>query len=231
MAPASLLSSKQSVSLEPLREPRSGSLLAFTTLGFERDDVPLFSNVTDSVAPGEILQIAGGNGCGKTTLLRILTTALRATEGCLYWRGQAVEHQKAEYLAELVFAGHAAGIKLALTPEENLSWLARVYPVREQDITSALIRVGLAGREDMPCHTLSAGQQRRVVLARLLVARAALWILDEPMTAIDQEGVALLEGILQEHTERGGAVILSSHQTLSFDGVRLLELSEYGARD
>lgn len=226
MAPASLLLTGHG---EPVIETRSESLLAFSALGFERDDVPLFSNLTDAVAPGDILQIAGGNGCGKTTLLRILTTALSATEGSLHWRGQAVERRRAEYLSELVFMGHAPGIKLALSPRENLSWLACLSPLREQSIDAALIRVGLEGYEDAPCNTLSAGQQRRVALARLVVANAPLWILDEPMTAIDREGIVLIEGLLKEHAERGGAVILSSHQDLALAGLRVLDLAEYGA--
>lgn len=227
MAPPPLLSTAASTSPEAPPE----SLLAFTALGFERDDVPLFDGLSGAVAAGDILQIAGGNGSGKTTLLRILSTALSATEGSLHWRGKALVRQRAEYLADLVFVGHSPGIKLALTPRENLSWLSRLYPVREQDIAEALVRVGLAGREDVPCRTLSAGQQRRVALARLLIARATLWVLDEPMTAIDQDGVALIEELLRAHAEGGGAVILSSHQALNIDGVRVLDLAEYACHD
>lgn len=227
MAPPPLLSTAAST----LPEAPSESLLAFAALGFERDDVPLFDGLSGAVAAGDILQIAGGNGSGKTTLLRILSTALTATEGSLHWRGIALALQRAEYLADLVFVGHSPGIKLALTPRENLSWLARLYPVREQDIAEALVRVGLAGLEDVPCRTLSAGQQRRVALARLVIARATLWILDEPMTAIDQDGVALIEELLRAHAEVGGAVILSSHQALNIDGVRVLDLAEYACHD
>lgn len=227
MAPASPSTTQQSVAREPLSATPPETLLAFTALGFERDDVPLFSNLTGAINPGEILQIAGANGCGKTTLLKILSTVLSATEGSLQWRGKALARQRADYLAELVFVGHSPGIKLALTPRENLNWLGRLHPTRQEDIEAALVRVGLAGREDVPCDTLSAGQQRRVVLARLLIARATLWILDEPMTAMDQEGVVLIENLLREHTKTGGAVILSSHQTLAMNGVRVLELAEY----
>ncbi len=204
----------------------SEPLLAFSEIAFERDDVPLFSGLSDQVAAGDILQIAGGNGSGKTTLLRILATALTATSGDLLWRGKPVARHRSEYLSELVFLGHSPGIKLALTPRENLLSLAKIYPVWDHDISSVLARVGLGGCEDMACHSLSAGQQRRVMLARLSMAAAPLWILDEPLTAIDQEGVLLVEHLLLEHADRGGAVILSSHQALTITGLRVLELAD-----
>lgn len=206
-------------------------LIAFNALGFERDGFSLFENVCGSLGSGEILQVAGGNGCGKTTLLKILTTALSPVKGELYWQGRALRQHRAEYLNDMVFVGHAPGIKANLTPRENLSWLACLSPSCKQNIQGALERVGLGAYLNTPCASLSAGQQRRVALSRLLISRATLWVLDEPLTAIDREGVELIERLFEEHLARGGAVIVSSHQELSLPGVNILNLAEYYSDD
>jgi heme exporter protein A len=130
--------------------------------------------------------------------------------------GQPLTAQRSELARNLLWIGHAAGIKDLLTPEENLSWLCALHqPAGHEVICKALDSVGLRGFEDVPCHTLSAGQRRRVALARLYLDSPKLWILDEPFTALDKQGVAQLEEHLAIHCEAGGMVVLTTHHTLS----------------
>lgn len=201
----------------------SPPLLQFRELRYERNDRPLFDAVSGEVHGSEILQIAGANGAGKTTLLRILATILTPATGALHWRGAALPEARVRYLADLVFLGHATGLKPGLSPRENLCWLAGLFPQRN-NAEVALAAVGLAEWIDTPCAQLSAGMQRRVALARLALTDAALWILDEPLTAIDRDGVALVEAMFQRHLQAGGAIIFSSHQALDLPGVKRLAL-------
>lgn len=201
----------------------SPPLLEFRALSHERNDQPLFTPVSGAVGCGEILQIAGANGAGKTTLLRILATMLSPAGGELRWRGESLPGARARLLGELIFLGHAPGLKPGLSPRENLRWLAGLFPQRAS-AEAALAAVGLADWIDVPCTQLSAGMQRRVALARLVATDAALWILDEPLTAIDREGVALVENLFRDHLQRAGAIVFSSHQTLDVPGVKCLAL-------
>lgn len=204
------------------------SLLELRDIAFERDDRLLFSRLSEIVHPGDLLQVAGPNGAGKTTLLRILTTSLRPTAGALWFRGEPVDRQRDLYLANVLYVGHQPGIKGELTPLENLLWLQRLQGglCRTADLEAALIRVGLAGYEDVPSHQLSQGQTRRVALARLYLSDAPLWILDEPFAAIDKQGVAHLEALFGQHCARGGAVVLSTHQDLAGHSQRVLDLTD-----
>lgn len=163
-----------------------------------------------------MLQISGPNGSGKTSLLRLLSGLMQPTAGHVLLNGQPLNEQRGELARNLLWIGHAAGIKDLLTPEENLSWLCALHqPASHAAIRDALGAVGLRGFEDVPCHTLSAGQQRRVALARLYLDSPPLWILDEPFTALDKQGVAQLEDHLATHCERGGMVVLTTHHTLT----------------
>jgi len=206
----------------------SEPLLEVSQLYCERDDRVLFSNLAFTLTTGEIVQIEGQNGSGKTTLLRILSGLSRNYEGEIRWRGQPVEEVRELFCRDMLYFGHQAGVKAMLTPEENLRWYAALQPSLDADaITTALARVGLRGYEDVPCHSLSAGQNRRVSLARLYLSRAPLWILDEPFTAIDKQGVAAKEQLLLEHADRGGSVILTTHHELGIDGpVRKINLDQ-----
>ncbi|MDM3869783.1 cytochrome c biogenesis heme-transporting ATPase CcmA [Porticoccus sp. W117] len=204
----------------------STPLLQLSDISFERDDRLLFSAVNASVAAGDILQVSGDNGSGKTTLLKVIIGTLAPQSGDCLWRGTPVHQCALEYASELLYIGHQPGIKSTLTPEENLCWLQRLSLAEKSShtIADALGKVGLVGYEDVPCHSLSAGQQRRVALARLYLSTVKLWILDEPFTAIDRQGVTQLEQCMQQHVSEGGAVILTTHQPLSIDGVKTLHL-------
>ncbi len=200
-------------------------IFSLDSLAFERDDKLLFANINLAMSSGEIVQVEGPNGCGKTTLLRIISTALSPTSGELRWHGQPVTRCRLEYLQNLFFLGHQPGLKQSLSPEENLHWWRRMNTNDSQlGNREVLASIGLCGYEDVPCYTLSAGQQRRAALARLLITKAPLWVLDEPFTAIDKQGVAQLEQLLMGHVARGGMVVLSTHQDLGIDAVRRISL-------
>jgi len=187
----------------------------------------LFSDISVSLKPGDILQVEGPNGCGKTTLLRIITTALSPSAGQLLWQDQNISQVRQDYLHNLLFLGHSPGLKQALSPEENLIWWRRLNQSQVEYCNSeALARIGLSGYDDVPCSNLSAGQQRRAALARLLITKAPLWVLDEPFTAIDKQGVSELESLLTEHSARGGMIILSTHQDLGIQGIKRLFLGQ-----
>jgi len=203
-------------------------LLTLENLTCERDERPLFSGLTARLRAGERVQILGPNGSGKTTLLRTLAGIGAPARGRIEWRGTPVSACRWAFRQSLLYIGHAPGIKAALTPLENLAWYRALSAGSQQGNTlAALERVGLAGYEDIPCYQLSAGQLRRVALARLYLSRAPLWILDEPFTAIDQKGVEDLEQQLQHHTREGGLVILTSHQEVRLPELRPLNLLDH----
>jgi heme exporter protein A len=176
----------------------------------------LFENLGLRLDRGDMLQISGPNGSGKTSLLRLLAGLMQPTSGQVLLNGEPLHSQRTELAHNVLWIGHAAGIKDLLSAEENLSWLCALHqPASREAIWQALADVGLRGFEDVPCHTLSAGQQRRVALARLYLDSPALWILDEPFTALDKQGVAQLEEHLAAHCEQGGMVILTTHHTMT----------------
>lgn len=188
-------------------------MLDASLLQASRDDRVLFTGLGFRLSPGDVLQVAGPNGSGKTTLLNGIAGLFPLEAGCLRWRNKEVAEDPDAFRSDFTWLGHHSGLKLMLSPLENLAWLSRLrgrIPVRAE-MEAALARVGLYGYEDVPLARLSAGQKRRAGLARLFVENRPLWILDEPFTAIDRQGVDELEGWLSEHAGQGGMVLLTTH--------------------
>ena len=203
-------------------------LLQLNKFTCTRDDEPLFMPIDVAINAGDIVQVAGPNGAGKTTLLRALCGLFDSYEGEVLWQGKPVAKSKFEFLSRLLYLGHHPGVKKSLSARENLAWFAGVKGgVSDLNVEAVLAEVGLAGYADVHCHQMSAGQHRRVGLARLYFDKSPLWVLDEPFTAIDKQGVARLEQLLESHAANGGTVILTTHQALSFDGFRTIELQKY----
>jgi heme exporter protein A len=203
-------------------------LLQARDLGCSRGDAALFSGLRFELMAGEALQIEGANGSGKTSLLRILAGLTPPDEGEVHWRGRDITGHRQPYQAELGYLGHHLGLKSELTATENLTLGLGVHGIHqaERDLETALARVGLGHRADLAVRSLSAGQRQRVALARLLLQGAVLWILDEPFTALDTDGVELVRGLAEAHLAQGGIVILTSHQVVALgSAMRKLSLS------
>ena len=176
------------------------------------DDRVLFQALTLTVGPGELLQVPGDNGAGKTSLLRMLCGLTRPESGTVSWQGEPLASVREAFHRQLLWLGHKPGVKTALTADENLHFF---FPqTRQQTREAALAEMGLAGYEDVPLSQLSAGQQRRVALTRLWLTSATLWILDEPFTALDASAIATLSRRLEQHVLAGGSAILTTHQPL-----------------
>ena len=189
----------------------------------ERDERTLFSGLSFTLNAGEWVQITGSNGAGKTTLLRLLTGLSRPDAGDVLWQGQPLHQVRDSYHQNLLWIGHQPGIKTRLTALENLHFYHRDGDTAQ--CLEALAQAGLAGFEDIPVNQLSAGQQRRVALARLWLTRATLWILDEPFTAIDVNGVDRLTQRMAQPTAPGGIVILTTHQPLNVAESKIRRIS------
>jgi len=190
-------------------------LLEAKQLTSVRGDRTLFSGLDLFVNSGELWQIEGPNGSGKSSLLRILAGLLPAQHGHVYFSGELIQNHLEQYYQHLLFIGHKAAVKPELTAIENLEFYAAVQGIElHEPPYEILAKVGLVGLEDIPAQRLSAGQQRRIALARLWLSNAKLWILDEPFTALDVDGIALLHSCFADHLLAGGAIILTSHQEL-----------------
>lgn len=202
-------------------------MLEVSNLACSRGDHRLFSGLSFTLQPGQIMQVRGENGSGKTSLLRTLCGFLAPDEGDILWRGESTRELAEDYCAEMLYLGHLNAIKDELSALENLRISAGLSGVEldEKEAVAALRRMGLKGRELLPTKVLSQGQRRRVALARMLVTDAKLWILDEPLTALDVGAVALIEALLAEHLAREGMVIFTTHQPLQVAGMEMRTLS------
>lgn len=190
-------------------------LLEARALSFHRQDEPVFGPLDFSLHAGEVALVEGNNGSGKTTLLRILAGLLHLDEGELRWRGQP--WRRTEHLGDTLFLGHHLGLKADLSARENLAVAAGLYGTRAgRDVPGVLADIGLAGYEDEPVRRLSAGQKKRVALARLLLLPGTLWLLDEPYANLDRTGIELVNRLLAMHATEGGAALVTSHGAVSF---------------
>ncbi len=212
-------------------QPDSDPMLDVRDLYCERDERVLFRDLSFSLHRGEVLQVKGSNGSGKTTLLRILCGLNDGYSGTIVWCGSPLAGRLDEYYSDLLYIGHRVGVNKVLTPLENLRWSSRLQQrIEDSALSAALAKVGLRGFEDSQCHTLSAGQQQRVALARLYVNQARLWLLDEPFTTLDTGGVEMLETLLREHADAGGAVLVTTHHPLKVSLLQTLTLGQESLR-
>jgi len=191
--------------------------LAARDLACSRGPATLFRAISFDVAAGEWIAVRGPNGSGKTTLLRCIAGLTRADRGEVLWDGESTRAAASRFRASLLYSGHLPGIKDDLSAEENVqSALAlRGVAAPEGAIRSALADVGLEKRRRLPARRLSAGQRRRIGLARLILDPAPLWALDEPLTALDAEGERLFGRLLERHLATGGLALLATHHDLA----------------
>ena len=203
-------------------------LLAAHGLAFARNERPVFGPLGFEVHAGEALLVQGGNGAGKTTLLRVLAGLLRADEGTVEVDGRPADPSlRARAIA---FLGHLPALKADLTALENLDFLCGLHGRRRGQLTgNALGLVGLGGYEDTPARQLSAGQKKRLSLARLWLSPAPLWLLDEPYANLDLEGLDLVNRMVQAHLREGGATLLTTHGAYAAPPVRTRMLELEGA--
>ena len=193
-----------------------------------RGDLQLFSEVSFDLHPGDAMRVAGTNGSGKTSLLRMLAGLSMPTEGEVLWDGKNIRRLREEFCSRLIYLGHANAVKDDLMAWENLVVASTLSgrQVSRDAAYAALEQLGLGRAADLPTRVLSQGQRKRVALARLSLDRSAtLWILDEPFTALDQSAVAALCGTVNTHLERGGMVIYTTHQEIELSARRALCLN------
>lgn len=202
-------------------------MLTAVDLTCMRGQRTLFSGLSFEARAGELFWVTGANGSGKTSLLRMLCTLLRPEAGELRWDATPIGKLGEAYFAELVYVGHAPAVKDDLSALENLDFTLRLQgeAAPERALIEALGQFGLAGREDLPARVLSQGQRRRVTLARLAFSRGRrLWVLDEPLNALDARAVDLVRDLIAAQLSHGGVVVLTSHQEIDFPGVAVKRL-------
>ncbi|MDP1615440.1 MAG: cytochrome c biogenesis heme-transporting ATPase CcmA [Methylococcales bacterium] len=192
-------------------------LLQGSGLSCIRDDRVLFEDLDFALQAGQVLLLEGKNGSGKTSLLRILCGFREPDAGQIFWCNEAINDSR--YYADMAYVGHLDGVKKELTVMENLKVALALGQAGSYSIQQALTKVHLAGYDDVLVQALSAGQKRRLSLARLLITHNTLWILDEPFTSLDKQGIALIESLMTEHCAGGGMIVLTSHHDIDLQGV------------
>lgn len=197
-------------------------MLEALELAAHRGPARLFEGLSFALLPGRALVVTGANGTGKTTLLRMLAGLTLPASGEIRWDGKQAAPFDGRMRASLAFAGHAPALKDELTTEENLSALVSLAgeTSSKEAIRVALDQVALGSRRELPARLLSQGQRRRVGLARLSLVKRTLWLLDEPATALDTEGIALLTAMMSAHLDRGGLAVAATHVPLGIAPAR-----------
>lgn len=203
--------------------------LELHNISCQRGEKTLFKQLTLSLKSGDFVQIEGHNGIGKTSLLRVIAGLALAKTGKVRWNQQDILQNREIFYANLLYLGHQAGIKPELTAWENLQFYQKIHQqtLEEERLWQVLQQVGLLGKEDIVAGQLSAGQQKRIALARLWLSKAPLWLLDEPFNAIDKHGVQVLTKLFEQHSQQGGIVILTSHQEIPSTLLQKINLEQY----
>lgn len=192
-------------------------MLAANDLSCRRGERLLFSGISFIVQPGELLHVQGANGSGKTSLLRLLCGLSVPERGEILWHNCPPRKLGEDFLAAVTYLGHQNAIKEELSAVENIQVSASLNgkPVSDDEAYAALETMGLGDKADLQTKVLSQGQRRRVALARLSLSGSALWLLDEPLAALDAEGVTRVETLLDTHLSRGGMAVVTTHQPLT----------------
>ncbi|MFN2532296.1 MAG: cytochrome c biogenesis heme-transporting ATPase CcmA [Pyrinomonadaceae bacterium] len=201
-------------------------MLQAVNLGCVRGDRRLFGGANFSLTPGGLVQVTGPNGSGKTSLLRIMGGLLDPAEGEIRWGGANIRSLGEEYFTHVTYLGHRHGVKDEFSALENLriSNALNGIEITEEAARLILIKMGLAGRERLPSRLLSEGQRRRVALARLVVCKTTLWLLDEVMTSLDKAAIGLVRSLIEEHLSGGGMAMVATHQELELSAASFQRL-------
>jgi len=201
------------------------ALLESQDLSCIRNDRALFEHLDFTLESGEMLVVEGPNGCGKTSLLRILTGLRLADSGEVLWRGQPIDRLAGDYYEQVTYVGHHDGVKHELSCRENLR-LARAMGVpSERDLDDVLEQVNLYAYGDSEVGSMSAGQKRRLALARLLATDSMIWILDEPFTSLDKSSMAMFTTLFEQHLQRDGIIVATSHHDITLPTLALQRLN------
>jgi heme exporter protein A len=180
-----------------------------------RGERHVLKGVSLAVAPGEMLHVSGANGAGKTTLLRVLCGLMHPEQGAVSWCGQSIRADPMAYQAELAYASHEPALKADLTALENLRFAVGLKrSISEAELRSCLDRLGVSDCAELPARVLSAGQRRRVSMARVVAMRASLWLLDEPFANLDARGSEVLLQLLDQHLSGGGLALVAAHHDI-----------------
>ncbi|MCH8846107.1 MAG: cytochrome c biogenesis heme-transporting ATPase CcmA [Proteobacteria bacterium] len=190
-----------------------------------RQDIILFQDISFKLQSGDLLQVDGLNGSGKSSLLRILAGLMQQNAGKISWQRKEISTCRYEYQQELSYIGHLNGVKDALTALENLRVMVALAGSKpEFPLSKALDQIELVGMESIPLSRMSAGQKRRVALARLFITKAAIWLLDEPFTSLDASGKLVIERLIAEHCACGGIIIFSTHQPMEIKDCSIMHI-------